>query len=156
MQAKLRELDRLAEFGVYETVDLQVDLAKKRSTTRWHMYYRKDGISARFVARKFKGDEAMYDAFTPSSTPSTGRIIDYLSLKTSYHTCTTDVTNAYFHVGEDEECYLDPPAALENPPSVLWRMRKQLYGRRRAGTRWVDFMAERLEEQSFDRCEEAP
>ena len=105
----------------------------------------------------------MYDAFAPSSTPSTGRIIDYLSLEESYHTFTADVTNAYFHVDEDEECYVDPPAewleqqaASENPTSVLWRLRKQLYGRRRAGTRWVDFMAERLEEQSFDRCEAAP
>ena len=33
---------------------------------------------------------------------------------------------------------------------------KQLYGRRRAGTRKADFMAERLEEQSFDRCDAAP
>ena len=161
--AKLKVLDRLAEFGVYETVDLQVALGKKRVTTRWHTDHRKDGIRARFVAREFKGDEAMYDAFAPSSTTSTGRIIDYLSLKNSYHTFTADVTNAYFHVDEDEECYVDPPAewleqqaALENPTSVLWRLRKQLYGRRRAGTRWVDFMAEHLAEQSFDRCEAAP
>ena len=33
---------------------------------------------------------------------------------------------------------------------------KQLYRRRRAGTRWVDLMAEHLEEQSFDRCDAAP
>ena len=31
-----------------------------------------------------------------------------------------------------------------------------MYGRRRARTRWADFMAERLEEQSFDRCDAAP
>ena len=161
MKGKLKELDRLAEVGVHETVDLQVALAKKRATTSWHIDHRKGGIRARFVAREFKGDEAMYDAFTPSSTPSTERIIDYLSLKKSYHTFTTEVTNAYVHV--DEECYVDPPAerleqqvALGNPLSVLWRMRKQLYGRRRAGTCWVDFLAERVEEQSVDRCEAAP
>ena len=64
---------------------------------------------------------------------------------------------------EDEECYVDPQvewleqqAALGNSTSVLWRLRKQLYGRKRAGTRWVDFMAELLEEQSFDRCDAAP
>ena len=38
----------------------------------------------------------------------------------------------------------------------FWRLRKQLYGQRRAGTRWVDFMTARLEEQSFDRCDAAP
>ena len=53
-------------------------------------------------------DEAMNDAFAPSSTPSRGRIIVYLSLKKSYHTFTADVTNAYFLVDEGEECYVDP------------------------------------------------
>ena len=103
MKAKLKELDRLAEFGVYETVDLQelsgrsewqlagdsqclfalcetvdlqVALGKKRVMTPWHIEHRKNGIRARFVAREFEGDEAMYDAFAPSSTPSTERIID--------------------------------------------------------------------------------
>ena len=112
------------------------------------------GIRARFVAREFKGDETKYDVFAPSSTRSTGLVVDYLSLKKSYHTFTADVTNAYFHVDEDE--WLEQQAALENPTSVLWRLRKQLYGRRRSGTRWVDFVVERCEEQSFDRCDVAP
>ena len=163
MKVKLKVLDRLAEFGVYETVDLQFALGKKRATTRSRTDHRTDGIRARLVARGFKGDEAMYDAFALSSTPSKGRIIDNLSLKKSHHTFTADVTNAYLLVDEDVECYMDPPsewleqqAELENSTSVLWRQRKQLYGRRRAGTRWVDFMAEHLAEQRFDRCEAAP
>ena len=53
---------------------LQVALGKKRVTTRWHIDYRRDSIRARFVAREFKGDEAMYDAFAPS-----------VSLKKSWH-----------------------------------------------------------------------
>ena len=101
----------------------------------------------------------MHDAFAPCSPPSRGCIIDCLSLKKLYHTFTVDVTNAHFHVDDDEVCYVDPPAeclekqaALENPTSVLWRFGKKLSGRRHAGTRWVA----RLEEQSFDRCEAAP
>ena len=50
----LKVLHRLAEFRVYETVDLQVALGKKRVTTRWRNDHRKDGIRARFVAREFK------------------------------------------------------------------------------------------------------
>ena len=50
----------------------RVALGKKRVTTRWDQ----DGIIARFVAREFKGDETVYDMFAPSSTPSTGRVID--------------------------------------------------------------------------------
>ena len=128
MKVELKELDRLAVFGgVYETVDLQDALGKKRVMTRWRADHRTDGIRARFVARKLKGDEAMYDASASCSTTSIGRIIDCLRLKKSYHTFTAHVTNAYFHVDEDEEIYVDPPvelleqqALLENPTSVLW------------------------------------
>ena len=83
--------------------------------------------------------------------------------KTSRHIFITDGTNAYFHVDEDEEGSVGPPAewsaqqaALEESTSVLRRLRKQWYGRRRAGPRWVDFMAERSAEQSFDRRDAAP
>ena len=54
----------------------------------------------------------MYDVFARSSTQSTGRVIDYLCIKKSYHTSTAEVTNASFHVDEDKECYEDQPAEL--------------------------------------------
>ena len=119
MKAKLKELDRLAEFGVHETVDLQVAFGKERVTTRWHIDHRKEGIRELFVAREFKGDEAMYNAFAPCSTPSTERIIDYLRLKKSYHMFTGDVTNAYFHADEDEECYVHPPAEWQEQQAAM-------------------------------------
>ena len=56
-KAKQSELDRIAEFGVYETVDIHA---------RWEVDHRKDGIRARFVASEFKSDETMHDVFAPS------------------------------------------------------------------------------------------
>ena len=56
-KAKLKELNQLAEFGVYEMVDIHTALGKKRVTTRWDLDHRKDGIRARFDPREFKGDE---------------------------------------------------------------------------------------------------
>ena len=50
-KAKLKELERLAEFGVHEIVDMHTALGKKRVTTRWDLDNRKDGIRAQFVAR---------------------------------------------------------------------------------------------------------
>ena len=44
MRAKQKELDRLAEIGVYETVDIFVALGKERDTTRWELDRRKGGI----------------------------------------------------------------------------------------------------------------
>ena len=132
---------RLAVFALCETVDQQVALGKKRVTTRWRTDHRK-GRNQSTIRRKriARGNEAMYDAVALSSTPSTGRIIDYLSLKNSYHTFTADVTNAYFHVDDDEEIYVDPPAewleqqaALGNPTSVLMETAKTAV---RTATRW--------------------
>ena len=75
-KAKLKELHQLVEFA----------LGKKRVTTRWDLDHRKDGIIARFVAREFKGDETVYDMFAPSSTPSTGRVIDNFEPQEGYIT----------------------------------------------------------------------
>ena len=94
--------------------------------TRWDLDHREDGIRARFDARELKGDETMYDVFAPSSMPREGRIIDYLSLKKSGHTFTA-VTNACFHVDEDEECYyVDPPAEWNCRPH--WGIRPLYFG----------------------------
>ena len=49
-KAKQKELDRLAEFGVY-TVDILVALGKTRVATRWELDHRKDGIKERLGAR---------------------------------------------------------------------------------------------------------
>ena len=78
---------------------------------------------------------------------ATGRITDDLGIRKSYHTFTADVHKAYFDADEDEVCcvgpsasWLEQQAAVGSSTSVLRRLRKQLYGRRR----WVDFMAEAL------------
>ena len=64
---------------MYETVNLHVALGKKRVTTRWDLDHRMDGFRTRFVGREFKGDETVFVVFAPSSTPSMGRVSDFLS-----------------------------------------------------------------------------
>ena len=153
-KAKLKVLHRLAEFRVYETVDLQVALGKNRVTTRWRTDQRKDGIRARFVAREFKGNKAMCDAFAPCSTPSTGRIIDYSQEVVSHVLSGRDkrVLPRGRRRGDlrgPTSWMVGAASSIGNPTSVIWRLRKQLYGRRRAGTRWVDFMPEHLRRAMF-------
>ena len=108
------------------------------------LVHRKDGVRARFVAREFKKYGAMNDVFAPSSSPRTGRIIDCLSHKKSHHSFTAG--DAYVHVDEDKECYVDVPVeCLELRMVAL--VHKSLYGRGQAGARLVDSTAERLEEE---------
>ena len=88
---------------MYETVNLHVVLGKKLVMTCWDLDHRMDGTRTRFVTREFIGDETMFVVSAPRSTPSMGRVFDDLSFKKSYRTFTTDVTNPYFHVDEDEK-----------------------------------------------------
>ena len=127
---------------MYNTVNVHVVL---QMMTCWDLDDRMDGTRTRFVTREFIGDETMFVVSAPSSTPSMGRVFDDLSFKKSYRTFTTELTNPYLHVDEDET----QQAALENLISEFWRLRKQLYGPRRAGTRWVDVMAEGIERAEF-------
>ena len=72
-----------------------------------------------------------------------------MSFKQSYRTFIEDVTNSYFYVDENEDPqveWLDQQAVLENSISVLWRLRRQLSGRGRAGIRWVNLMTDHLED----------
>ena len=79
MKAKQKERDRLAEIGVYETVDIFVALVKERVTTSWELGPQK-GRNQSATFRK-RVNETMYDVFVPSPCPSTRRIICKLRLK---------------------------------------------------------------------------
>ena len=53
--------------------------------------------------------------------------------------------------------WLDQQVALDNSTSAIVTLaQKKLHERRRAGTRWADFITERLDEQNFDSCDVAP
>ena len=78
---------------MYETVDLHVALGKKRVTKRSDLDPEWTDSEHDSSQENSKGDETRYNVFAPSSTPITGRVIDFLSLKKSCRTFTTDVTN---------------------------------------------------------------
>ena len=114
-KAKLEELDRLADLECMRpwTCTLLSGRSERRHAGIW------TAEKTESEHDSSQGDETMHDVFALSSTPSTGRVIDYLSLKKSYHTSTAEVTNASFHVDEDEECYEDPPAELLEQQAAL-------------------------------------
>ena len=71
-EGQTEELARLAEDGVYETVDIHVASGQEASYVLLGAGpQEKDGIRARFVPKEFKSDETMCGVFALSSTPST-------------------------------------------------------------------------------------
>ena len=163
------ELDRLREFGVYEDRPAAEAAGQKHVTTKWEKSWKYDPktdkwfVRARFVAREFKWCEWRDDLFAPSAGHSTHRLIDYVALREGHVTFTADASNAYFHVPETEVVYVDPPEEYVQqlrdegkPVDIKRRLRKQLYGRRKAAQLWMQHMAGVLVELGFNQCEAAP
>ncbi len=105
--------------------------------TRWENVTRLGGeVRAPSVAREFRHQESLDDLFAPSAGHSTSRLIDYVALEWRHHVFIADVTDAF--------------------GDIKWGLLKQLYGRRRTGQQWVDFVAAQLARAGFVRCDAAP
>ena len=73
--------------------------------------------------------------FTPSSEPTTGRLIDFKAVKYNQLTVLLDAVNAYFNALQDGDVVVEPPrewvqaeALKGNTTKTLWKLRKKLYG----------------------------
>ena len=156
-KAKLKELDRLVEFGVYKTVDLHVAL--------WKSEWRHAGC---WTTEK---TESQYDSSRESSRVTKRCMMCWRQTRrwAQDASLTTWASKKY-----RQQMRPTRTSTWTKTKNATWTHRlngwtagwiggrldgdceKKLYGRRRAATRWVDFMAERQEEQSFDRCDAAP
>jgi hypothetical protein len=169
-EATQAALDKLIENGVFKDIPRSEALCHKHITSRWEKQWRLKGdtkeyeLKVRFVGREYKWQELRDDLFAPGATHSCGRIIDYLSLKNSgWTTFELDAVDAFYQAPEHENVVVDPPEeylerlrAEGKSTDVVWKLLKQLPGRRPAGQAWVDHFASTLLGLGFLRCEAAP
>ena len=86
-------------------------------------------------------------------------MIDFLALKMGLETFEADAMDAY-QAPEHEEVVVEPAleylerlAKAGRKTDIVWRLRRQLPGRRAAGQSWVEHVAGILESKSgFARC----
>ena len=164
-------LDKLEGAGVYEVVPIsfaQENLAyiSARWERRW--VWNKESaeweVKSRYVAREFKAmDPTRDDLFVPGAAHSTGRVIDFVAAKEDMVTVEVDAVDAHYNAEETEPVYVNAPAEFLQArrdagldDQVAWRLRKQLPGRRAAGSHWNDHVSSLLWEQGFLRCPGAP
>ena len=103
----------------------------------------------RYCSREFKKEDPnREDLFTPANTVSTERMIDIHANKLGNIRVIVDCKNAYLHAAEDEavvckpaDIWLEKWIAGGGRPDILWRLRKQMYGRRKASQSFNDYMA---------------
>ena len=108
--AKATELARFEDLDVYDTVPSARAVGRTRVSTRWEIGWSntKKKVKARFVAREFKRLALRHDLFAVSSAHDTGRMIDFVAIQLALRVFTFDLTNAFLHVPEEEEVYVDP------------------------------------------------
>ena len=98
------------------------------------------------------------DVFAAASNPTMGRIIDYLAMTNADEldelvTFIADAINAFYQVSEAEVFYMEPLREWKawrrskglDAEGVVWRLLKQLPGRRAAGARWGDHVCSKFE-----------
>ena len=150
MAGKLVGLNLLDEFEVYAIEPRGSEVEKKHVDTKWEIAMRAGALKCRLVGREFKSLEDRDDLFAPGSTASTGRMVDIMAMKDDDDpgdplvTIIGDCISAYYQTPETEEFYADPPPewlaarrANGQDTDVVWRLQKQLPGRRAAGKRWI-------------------
>ena len=74
-----------------------------------------------------------------------------------------DAKNAYFHAEEDELVAVDPPeewleewVATGGDPRVMWKLLRQLYGRRKASKKFSEYVANIMRDIGMVQCEFLP
>ena len=157
-------LDRLALNDVYEDVPSKQAQGKKHISSRFENKWVWDEevqiwiVKARFVGREFKWQEWMDDLFAPGAAHAYSRVIDHLSLREGLPTFIFDAVDAFYAAIETEECYVDPPVQyIENiranggDVDIMWRLKRQLPGRRRAAQGWAEHLAQLLINRGFQQ-----
>eukprot|EP00971_Amphidinium_carterae_P068762 1361594-Amphidinium_carterae.2 len=115
------------------------------------------------VGREYKWLEHRGDLFAPRTSSATARVIDAVAFKRGCVTFTADATKAYQQVEELKEVYVIPLEEFQEmlmewnmDPSLCWRTKKLLNGRRTGAVRWVDWAIEHLKLIGFEVFGAAP
>ena len=160
--------DSLLPHRVVEDMKREDTKGFKTLTTRWDERGRmKDGewkMKVRFVGREYKWAEHREDLFSLRATHSASRVKDFLALKMGMETFEADAVDAHYQALEHDEVvvefapeYFERLAKAGSGTDIVWRLQRQLPGRRAAGQRWVEHVVGILVSKLvFGRCSTAP
>ena len=164
LEAMKVELGKMDKFQTYEVVPDEQAKGKTILDSTSVIVRKPTGVvKARYCLREYKWMSVRDDVYAVATTLATAKVIDYLAVQGGYVCFTGDATNAFWQVPIEEEAYMCPPkewlkarAEAGESTAVKWRLLKEWYGRRVAGTRWVEWFAEKLRTDGFERCVIAP
>ena len=157
------EFRKMDLYQTYEVVEWKPFMKVLDAT--WVDRRKPDGaVRCRYCVREFKKGDPRTDVFAVASSTSTSRVIDTIGIKKGYPFITGDAENAFWQVPIDEDAYMFPPKEwLLREENEKWRhvravskLKKEWYGRRVAGQKFVEWAANHLQEIGMERSTFAP
>ena len=140
-QGREVEYGKMDKYDTYEPVSYQPGVKVLDAT--WVEVRKPDGaVRCRYCVREFKRGDPRTDVFAVASSTSTSRVVDVIGIKMGYAFMTADAENAFWQVPIKEDAYMLPPkdwiekqieAGVTLPEKVVWKLKKEWYGRRIAG-----------------------
>ncbi|CAE7029215.1 GIP [Symbiodinium sp. CCMP2592] len=165
LDGKLKELSKMDKYDTYDPRPEEEAQGKKILDSTWVVTRRPTGeVKCRYCLRDLKRGKKRDDVFAVASSQATARVIDTVGVKKGYVFFTADAENAYWQVPIKEDVYMYPPAEwLEKRKAaglphqgLVWKLKKEWYGRQIAGQSFVDWAAQQAKTEDFDRCQAAP
>ena len=163
-QGREVEYGKMDKYDTYEPVSYQPGMKVLDAT--WVEVRKPDGaVRCRYCVREFKQGDPRTDVFAVASSTSTSRVVDVIGIKMGYAFMTADAENAFWQVPIKEDAYMLPPkdwiekqieAGVTLPEKVVWKLKKEWYGRRIAGQCFVEWAAGHLKDLGFSRNPAAP
>ena len=105
---KIKGLELLDEFEVYDVVNEKVAAGKSFVDTKWDISWRAGALKCRLVGREYKWSVDRDDVFAPASSSLTSRVIDFIAMKDDDDehdpmcTFVVDCTSAFYQTPEEE------------------------------------------------------
>ena len=137
VDAKNKELDKLIENKVYDTVPYT---GQKLISSKWHITEKfkdeKRVVKAHLVARGFEEDTTQLRTDSPTCSREAMRMVYFVAAMMSWVIKSLDFTSAFLQ-GEEikRSVYLKPPRDV-CPKTEVWSLRKCLYGLNDAPRSW--------------------
>ena len=108
------------------------------------------------VARGFtqQPDIDFNERFAPVARMDTIRIVLAIAPQNKWHVYQMDVKSTFLNGYIDEEVYVEQPKSYDvlGQEHIVYRLKKTLYGLKKAPRAWYSFLDSYLIENGFHRC----
>ena len=150
------EAKSLSDFGVYEEVQSSDVSSGTKIIGSTIVLREKQGIvKARLCAQDFAHHQKRDDLYSPTPSVTALRLLLSLASSRGHRLRVGDFSTAFLHAPMDIETFVRPPQVYAKQ-GVLWRLRKALYGMRRAPKLFFNLLHEILSELGMQSLRSEP